>query len=220
MKKYKKLTILLSLAIAFVGSPLVYAEELPSVNPKNNDIKINFGLLTKENREKINAERKAMQEKTKAKMAEFREAIKNEKDIIKAKLEEERISSREKVIQKLDKSIETLNTINTKVIAYINKIGDSGLNVTKAKELELNAEAKLDQAKKNTTEISAILTANMGELSDQNKAKLKILVEDTKNLIKDSQEALVESIQILREAVKNSSLPPILPIGTTIPSEE
>ncbi len=156
----------------------------------------------KTQREAIETEIELKRKEVKGKLEALKGTFKNEKNQVKAKMLEQRIIVRQRTLGVFDNAIIRLETLKVRVSAQITKLEGKGVDTIAAESLVATAETKLNAAKEKVIEINALLAASINEISAENKAKLKILRDETQVLIKDARNALQDAIKSLWEAVK------------------
>ncbi len=141
-------------------------------------------------------------EQEKTKFETLKESIKNEKNTIKAKAEEERITGREKALERFDAAVEKMNVLKDKVSTQITKLEVKGVDTSGTKNLMVTAEIKLIEINGKITEANALFAGSTNQLTTENKAKLLILNKDIQSLIKEVHQSFNDAVKSLKQALK------------------
>ncbi len=141
-------------------------------------------------------------EQEKTKFEALKESIKNEKDTTKAKAAEERITGREKALERFDTAVEKMNTLKDKVNAQITKLETKGVDTSNAKNLMVVVEAKLIEINGKITEANALFAGSTNQLTIENKTKLLTLNKDIQKLIKEVHQSFNDAVKSLKQALK------------------
>lgn len=152
-------------------------------------------------RENIKNQIEVTREEAKKKMEALKNQIKGEKDKAKAEMKQKRIEVREKALQKFDEAITRIKELEDKINSKIATFEAKGVETAEAKASIAIAETKLSEASVKIVEINALLALSTDQLTSEQKATLKTLTEETRVLLKEAHNALVEAVKSLRASV-------------------
>ena len=170
--------------------------------------------------EAVREELKELREGTIEKMQELKEKIKAEKNKAKAKIKEEIVLGREQALERFDTAIKKVEESKERVEKQVIKMESQGIVIKdEIKNLSINAESKLNEARGKVVEINSILAKSLNQLSKEDKTKINTLTKETQQTIKDAQKMLNEEVFELRKII-NPSVEPIQPPSPEIPTTE
>ena len=160
----------------------------------------------KRNVETVKEEVQVLREEAIEKLQDLKEKVKNEKDKVKAKVKEEILLGREQALERFDKAIERVENLKVKVEKQTVKMEARGIVIKDdLKNLSLQAESKLNEARAKMVEINDLLAKSTNQLSKEDKAKVVALTKEAQQLIKDAQKMLNEEIFELRKLLNSST---------------
>ena len=205
MKKYLSLFVILSVTFVWGINTSKANDGLPynysPLSPKNSDIS---GVTVEEQAklDKFTAEIKTKRDEAQQNLDALKTNIKKDKNKVQANIKEIRLTAREKALENFDTSITRISDLENKVNAQIIKLETKGVVTTDAKTFLATAETETTEAKSKIAEIDTLLTTSINELTAENKAKLKILSQDTQTLIQKAHQAINSTIESLKDATK------------------
>lgn len=132
---------------------------------------------------------------------ELRDSLIGEEDEDKVKTIEERITGREKALERFNTVIEKAESQKEKVEALIIKFKTKGVEVEKAISLVAEAQTKIELAEENNLTAHDLLSASAEELTEEAKKELQTLSKDIQAAIKIAQAKLNDAAKALRDAV-------------------
>lgn len=195
MKKYLSLFAVLALAF-FVNAHSLNAEY--GTGDLGTDLKLKAEVKSEraEVRADMNLKVQVSREEAKQKMEALRMKVGEEKDAVRAKAKEVRITGREKALERFDKIIENITKLKERISLKISALEEEGVDVTAAKAFVVTAETNLTAAKNKVIEINLLLAASVDVLTLENKTELRTLAQE-------AQKSIVEAHKALRDAVKS-----------------
>ena len=153
-------------------------------------------------REEMKKEREEMREEGKAKIEALRENFKNEKDETKAKIKEVRITGRLNAFERFTNVEKRIAELRDRINASILKLGDKGVDTTKAVELVVKAETALAGINAKITEANALLSASTEQLTAETKVSLVKITKELQVLIKTAHQSLIDATKSLKDSMK------------------
>ncbi|MEI7709273.1 MAG: hypothetical protein WCI76_00995 [bacterium] len=216
MKKYLGLFVILALALVInVAKAEVKATQGTSIKvDAEENIKLSTPKLKMdgERAKKLMEMRKTnatwdiktntKREQAKASLDTLKAGIKNEKDANQAKIKKLRLGMREQALGRFDNVVKNLDGLEQKITSFTDSLSGKGVDVSVALGFVTTADTKLTDAKDKISQIDALLSTSIEELSADDKAKLKTLAQDTQTLLKDAQAALKDAVKSLKGKVK------------------
>jgi hypothetical protein len=151
--------------------------------------------------EATNSEIKITREEALKRMAELRASLKAEKNALKVKILEDRITGREKALERFDQAIERVENQKEKVEALIERFTAKGVETEKAVSLVTEADTKLYLAKEKTVEAHVLLSNSSEELTEEEKKVLQALSKEIQASIKTAHAKLNDAGKALKNAV-------------------
>ncbi len=205
MKKYLS-TLFVGTLIVSSGTSFVFAQTTTPVSSETNTIQAQIEQI-KENaqteKEQAQSEITKVRNEAQQKMKAFKTKIQAGKNKIKAQAGVARIADREDALAKFDDAIAKLNTLKDNVNIKIGTLEASGMDVTNAKAQIAITVEKIAEAQAKVADTSTLLSGSLNELSKDNQAQLKQLVEDIQTLVKDAHLALNQAVGNLKEQMQN-----------------
>lgn len=174
-------------------------------NELEDRMEMNRTEMKNEVKSDLKVEIDSIRAQAKTKLEEIRNKITAEKDKTKAKIKEDRLTSRKAVVMNFEKVSASLAEKETALKSQIARAKSIGVDVTQAEKNLVTFDAKLAEIKVKTTEaFTFIATLSVDKkLSDADKAKLKQSADSIQTLLKEAREALKTSMTSLRDAVKS-----------------
>jgi len=201
MKKYLTLFVVLAMTspiYANVARGDVAATPNASIGAQ---ARLKTQAVLKIKSDEMQATMKTERAQAQTKIAALKASIKNEKDGIKEKIEELRITGRENALQRFDGAVEKINNLNDRVNAQITKLEGKGIDVTDAKNFEATVKTSIVDVKTKIADASTLLSTSIKELTAEDKANLKTLAKDIQTLLNDAHTALNSAVKSLKDAI-------------------
>ncbi len=171
-----------------------------SVRQKSISIEMTFSEKTREIREKAKSE-----------MEKLRDSLSAEKNKSKAQVITSRLNNREKILNQFDNIINTVSNSKDRISALLPRVKDLGVDVSTSENNLSVITVKLDEARAKVAEISTLLSGSSNELTKDNKEKIKALTKEVQNLTKEAHLILVNTINLLKDLIKNRNNPTMQP---------
>jgi len=215
MKKYLSFVVVAGLIFSFSLATFAKAEDgsntnsngdRPAFNNTLKDDRDDFRDQTKTRRDEfkqqIDTERKVFLDQLKADRVAFMAELKAKKDEWKTAQVDKKArfcqAAKEMVTRKFETVISQLESFQTKAGEMITQLNTDGKDTTLAKEALDLSKKKLADAKTKLLEIKNLIPTTCENVTADVFEKVKIGARDAKDLLKESREALHQSVKEIR----------------------